>query len=223
MFGIAQIGHGEKRSVRLMNTYIHRWTRNGLWVIASCLLIGVLEARAQDFSSKPMMLVASPSLQGGYSKSVIVVVPRDGVHVGFIVNYASEVKLAALFPSHLPSEKVAEPVFFGGPQMAETVFAVVNRNPGAEAWPLFGDFFVATASTTIDQIIEQTPNDARYFAGFVGWKAGELAKEIASGWWYVTDPEPSVLMGDPRSAWEGLVRQLGNGHPIPRGMLGASL
>ena len=61
----------------------------------------------------------------------------------------------------------------------------------------------------IDRVIEQTPNDARYFAGFVGWQAGELEKEIDAGYWYVADADPALFFRHDTSAlWQELILRL---------------
>jgi hypothetical protein len=46
------------------------------------------------------------------------------------------------------------------------IFGVVRRNPGADAMPIFGGLLVVSSSDAVDRVIERTPNDARYFAGF---------------------------------------------------------
>jgi putative transcriptional regulator len=93
--------------------------------------------------------------------------------------------------------------------MTDAIFAVVRRNPGADAVPLFGGLFVASSSGAVDRVIEQTPNDARYFAGFVGWQAGELEKEIDAGYWLVADADPALFFRhDTGALWEELVLRL---------------
>ena len=75
---------------------------------------------------------------------------------------------------------------------------------------LFDDLFVTGNGAAVDQIIEQTPNDARYFTGFVGWQAGELAKELEAGYWYVTDPDAALLFTDETGKmWEQLLKRVG--------------
>lgn len=190
-----------------------------LAAVLTCLtLFGAAAARAQDLG-KPLVLVASPALQGGYSRTALLVVPMGDRHIGFILNRASNVKLSTLYPEHAPSEKVSEPVFVGGPEAAHALFALVPRNPGGSAMRLFGDVFVTASAKIIDSIIEQTPNDARYYAGFVGWRPGELAKELESGFWYTTEPDAELVMRkDTGAMWEELVKRLGNGHtPKKRG------
>ena len=187
-------------------------------LFASLLLAAACAARAQDLG-KPLLLVASPALQGLYAQTTLIAVPIDDRHVGFIVNRATEFRLATLFPGHEPSAKVADPIYFGGPEMVDAIFAVVRRDPGGNSLRLFGELFVVANADGVDRIIEQTPNDARYFAGFVGWTSGELAKEIEAGYWYVADPDAALVFRKNTDAmWEELVTRLGNGHAVRRGL-----
>ncbi|SRR5688572_1915621 len=177
-------------------------------LLACLALLAACGARAQDLD-QPHLLVAKPELQGLYGRTALLVVPMDGQHIGFILNRATNVTLAKLFPEHSASAKVVDPIYFGGPEMAGAIFAVVRSDPGQPSVPLFGGLFVAATAQAVDRIIEQTPNEARYFAGFVGWRPGELAKEIAAGYWYVTDADAAVVFRDDTdSMWEDLVQRL---------------
>ena len=185
------------------------------------LLLAACAALAEDFD-KPLLLVASPSLQGAYSHTALIVFPMRGQHAGFILNRSTDVKLGTVFPDHAPSAKVIEPIFFGGPEMMDSLFAMVRKNPGAGAVQVQGDLFVTAEAETVDRIIEQMPNDARYFAGFVGWQPGELAAEIEAGYWYVQDLDAAqCFRKDSGAMWEELVKRLGNGHPRPTDLHGA--
>ena len=175
-----------------------------------------IQARAQQKEtkeSKVMMLVAKPTLAAAYSQTVLLVVPLgETEHVGFIINRPLEASLSTIFPEHAPAKKVVDPVRFGGPVMADTVFALVRSKsgPGGDVQRLFADLFVASRAADIDRIIEKTPNDARYFVGFVGWRPGELQAEIDKGFWYVIDPQAELLFRkDTQEMWRELVRRLG--------------
>lgn len=184
--------------------------------VAILLVLGAGVSRAQDLA-QPMLLVASPDLKGPYSHTAVLVVPMGGQHFGFILNRATEVKLSTLFPEHAPSAKVADPVFFGGPERMNAIFAVVPRNPGAPSVRLFGELYVTVQAEAVDRIIEQTPNDARFFAGFVGWRPGELAAELEAGFWYTADPDAALVFNhDTGSMWETLIQRLGK--PVDKGM-----
>ncbi len=185
------------------------------------ILFAAFAARAEELE-KPLLLVASPALQGPYSRTALLVFPMRGQHAGFILNRSTDVKLASVFPEHAPSAKVADPIFFGGPEMMDSLFALVRNNPGEGAVQVLGDLYVTAEAATVDRIIETTPNDARYFAGFVGWRPGELAKEIEAGYWYVQDfDQAQAFRDDTGKMWEDLVERLGNGHPKPKDLIGA--
>lgn len=185
-------------------------------LVAVLLVLGASVSKAQDLD-KPLLLVAKPELKGAYYHTALLVVPMEGRHFGFILNRATEVKLAALFPGHAPSAKVADPVYFGGPERVNAIFAIVARNPGAPSVRLFGDLHVTAQAEVVDRIIEQTPNDARYFAGFVGWRPGELAAELEKGFWYTAEPDAAlVFSNDAGSMWETLIQRLGK--PADKGM-----
>ena len=179
---------------------------------ASLLALAAGVAGAEDLT-KPRLLVASPQLQGMYSRTALLVVPMQGQHVGFILNRATDLKLATLFPEHAPSAKVVEPLYFGGPEMAGAIFAMVRRDPGEHSMALFEDVFVTANAQAVDDIIEKRPNEARYFAGFVGWHPGELEKEIESGFWHVADPDvATVFSKDTKALWEVLVMRFRKGY-----------
>jgi putative transcriptional regulator len=173
------------------------------------LLLGASIARAQDLD-KPVLLVATPDLQGPYAHTALIVVPLGDRHFGFILNRATKLTLAKLYPEHAPSAKVVDPVYAGGPEVPNALFAVTRRDPGQPSMPFFGSLYVTGHAGVIDRIIEETPNEARYFAGFVGWLPEELAAEIEAGYWYVAEADESlVFRADPSSLWEELVGRFG--------------
>ena len=67
--------------------------------------------------------------------------------------------------------------------------------------------FAAHEAAVVDQIIETHPQDARFLAGVVIWRPGELKHEIEIGAWQLMDADPEVAMRDPRGLWEDLVQR----------------
>jgi len=175
--------------------------------ITFVLILGACVARAQDLG-RAVLLVAAPGLQGPYARTAVLAVPLGDKHFGFILNQASAVTLAKLYPEHAPSAKVVDPVYVGGPEMPNALFALTRRDPGEPSLHLFGSLYATAYAPMIDRIIEQTPNEARYFAGFVGWAPDELAEEIEEGCWYVAEADESIVFrADTSSLWEELVGQ----------------
>jgi len=168
-------------------------------------------APAQD-AGEPLILVAKPALRDAlYGATILVAKPvGNNQHLGFIVNKPTRVTLAKLFPEHMPSQKVAEPVFLGGPVNSETIFALVQRkdSPGSRSMQISPDLFLAHERDVVDRIIETESDHARFFAGLVLWRPGELDMEIKRGFWYVLDGETSlVLRKSTQGMWEELVRR----------------
>ncbi len=179
----------------------------------SSFMCGAALAQPADLT-KPLLLVARPSLQGPYSHTAVIVMPMGEKHMGFILNRATGMHMGSAFPEHAPSRKVIEPIFFGGPEAADALFALVRRDPGEPSIRMFGDLYMTGNRLSIDRIIEQTPNDARYFAGFVGWLPGELARELAAGFWFVAEADAAqVFRKDTAAMWEELAARLGREQP----------
>ena len=108
--------------------------------------------------------------------------------MGVILNRPTRRSLGSLFPEHEPSKKVMEPVYYGGPFSRGALVALVQGRPRARAPAsvlLMKNLYLAFRANTIDQVIESTPNEARYYVGYVGWRPGELRSEIDRGLWSV--------------------------------------
>jgi putative transcriptional regulator len=179
-----------------------------LGLLLTALSFSALTASAADLS-RPMTLVATPRLSSSeFSQTVLFAAPLpNGMHIGFIVNRPSDVALATAFPEHEPSRKVVDPVYFGGPVMPQMVVAVVRTPPQEAKSPLqlMPGVVLVMDGDAIDRIIETTPNDARYFAGFVVWQPGELDEEVRSGAWEVDPADASaVFSANPEMLWKTL-------------------
>jgi putative AlgH/UPF0301 family transcriptional regulator len=78
------------------------------------------------------------------------------------------------------------------------------------------NLYLAFRANTIDHVIETTPNEARYFVGYVGWRPGELKSEIDRGLWSVLHAEvDTIFRKDTESLWEELLqstRRIRAGH-----------
>jgi putative transcriptional regulator len=173
--------------------------------LALCLLAGI--AQAQDDAA--VILVAHPAFRDlEYRQTVLVAAPApNGGHVGVIINRPTKRSLGSLFPEHEPSKKVVDPVYYGGPFSRGALVALVRTDtaPGAGSVMLMKNLYLAFRANTIDQVIESTPNEARYFVGYVGWRPGELKSEIDRGLWAVQDADlEMVFRKDTENLWDEL-------------------
>jgi len=165
-------------------------------------------ARAADIS-EPVILVASESLNGSpFEQTVVIATPvPNGGHIGFIVNRPTAVKLEALFPDEPPARKVKEPVYIDGPVQPSAVIALTRSAPpgAALALTLMPGLVAVLDADGVNRIIEEAPNAARYFAGFMLWQIGELEEEIEDNLWELRPADVRLVL---RARTPGLWNEL---------------
>jgi putative transcriptional regulator len=180
--------------------------------MAACAIVAIAfssPARPADPAEDPIILIAKRQLQDKlYGATILIARPIGaGRHVGFIVNKPTQMTLGKLFPGHEPSKKVADPVFLGGPVSTEVIFALVQgrESPGGRSIKILDDLYLAIESEVVDQVLEKQPARARFFAGMVLWKPGELADEVKKGLWYVNDARAEIVL---RKSTDGMWEEL---------------
>jgi putative transcriptional regulator len=185
-------------------------TRATRFLLGLALLVfcGFAAAQSQD---EAVILVAHPAFRDlEYRQTVLLAAPApNGGHVGVILNRPTRRSLGSLFPEHEPSKKVIEPVYYGGPFSRGALVALVRADsaPGTGTVPLMKNLYLAFRANTIDHVIETTPNEARYFVGYVGWRPGELKSEIDRGLWSVLGADVDVVFRkETDSLWEEMLQ-----------------
>jgi len=178
-------------------------------LLALLMVAPLAGAQGQDDA---IILVAHPAFRDlEYRQTVLIAAPApNGGHVGVILNRPTRRSLGSLFPEHEPSKKVAEPVYYGGPFSRGALVALVRADaaPGAGSVLLMKNLYLAFRANTIDHVIETTPNEARYFVGYVGWRPGELRGEIDRGLWTVANADLELIFRkDTEGLWEELLQQ----------------
>ena len=181
-------------------------------IVMALLMAGA--ARPADLS-QTVILVASHHLDGSPFEQTVVVAASlpDGGHIGFIVNRPTRVRLETLFPDQALARNVEEPVYLGGPVLTDGVFVLMRSAPDDTeiSIPLTPGVVAVLDGTTIDRVIESTPNAARYFVGLMVWGADELEQQIAGGLWEVRPADAdSVLPATVPDLWTSLRGPLAN-------------
>lgn len=162
-----------------------------------------------DIDTGAVILVANPEFKDPLWRSTVLIATPlpNGGHVGVIINRPTELKLGELFPEHGASQKVVDPVYFGGPFHANLLVAVVRSEESAESGSiaLTPNLVLAIGVETIDRIIEQKPASARYYIGVVLWRPGELKMELAKQLWSVQGASTeTVFHKDVEHLWDEL-------------------
>jgi putative transcriptional regulator len=162
---------------------------------------------------KGVLLVATPPLvDPNFDRTVVLLLEHGPAGaVGVVLNRPSQVAVAEAVPGW--ELLVAEPaqVFAGGPVGEDAAIALGSaRRPDAGAgWsPLVGEV------GTID--LHRDPYDVlgdiaavRIFAGYAGWGAGQLERELADNAWVVVDAEPDDVLGPAEDLWRRVLLRQG--------------
>jgi putative transcriptional regulator len=177
-----------------------------------CALFLPLAAIAAPETGDTVILVAQRELQSElFGSSILLVKPLpDGGHIGFIINRPTTAKLADLFPEDESSKKVADPLFFGGPEGYNRVFAIsdISGAAGKDAMQMMPGVFLVADGKAVDRVIATEPEHARFFLGMVSWRPGQLDEELERGYWFVDQPDAKlVLERKTDGLWEELVRR----------------
>lgn len=147
-------------------------------------------------SMKGMLLVATPALrEPTFAQTVIALLehsPDEGA-LGVVLNRPSEAPVATVVPAVAEIVTAPQVLFEGGPVSPTTAIALGLAAPGAEPE---GWMPVVPPIVTVDldhdaALLAATLQDLRVFAGYAGWSAGQLEREITEGSWYVVDGLPS--------------------------------
>jgi putative transcriptional regulator len=183
--------------------------RNAFLVLL--LLFAAVPVAAQDLETAKVLVARRQLTDPFYRQTVLLVRPiGNEQHIGLILNRPTKITLGQLFPEHGPSKKVPDPVYVGGPSNATVLFAIVQSktSPGGKSLRLRPDLYLAFEGDTVDRVIEKDPAHARFLAGLVTWRPGELADELKRGAWFVMDADPSIVLRKPTEGmWEELVRR----------------
>jgi len=173
------------------------------------LAVGLSGAARGTDLSESVILVASSALEGTpFEQSVVLAAPMpDGRHIGFIINKPTGLKLNALFPKNAAARKVKECVYLGGPALLQNVIAVTRKAPqgGNAIIPLMPGLVAVLDAASIDLVVKNTPNEARYFLGLMLWSAGDLEDQVRENTWELRRADADMVF---RAKSQGLWNSL---------------
>jgi putative transcriptional regulator len=162
-----------------------------------------------------VLLLAEPFLgEQAFHRTVILLCEHSSSHsFGLVLNHPQGSILDTI-----RHEKVMEeiPLFTGGP-VDQTILQFIHRRPdiisgGQEILP--GLFWAGDFEQAIESIINGLIDfaDIKFFVGYSGWSAGQLAREVRADSW-VLEPATLAYVFDetPETLWRTVLYQKG-GH-----------
>jgi len=159
-------------------------------------------------------LVARRGLYGPYfSRTVVYLIQHNSEGSGgVIVNRPLGKNAADVLPDMHAIELGSYPVYLGGPVNPRIMVMLFRGNYSTElALHVSDDVYASSNLAMLTQMMtaRKPGSELRMFAGQASWEPGQLAREIAQGYWYVAEGDPDALFsGDADYLWNKLINRL---------------
>ena len=158
------------------------------------------------------VLIAEPFLPGDYfSRSTVLLVQcSEEGDVGFILNKPTDLLVKDLFKGFHDFDANA---FLGGPVSNDKLFflhTLGDKIP--DSLQVSGDLFWSGDFDHLTSIISAglvEEEEVRFFLGYAGWSAGQLAAEIADHSWVVIEPTIETILSSDENFWNESIQSIG--------------
>ena len=158
------------------------------------------------------LLVATPGLDDpSFARSVVLVLQHDGDGaLGVIVNRATTVAVGDVLPPWQVLSSEPQVLFQGGPVAQDSALGLARVGAADEpiGWRRLDGSIGLVDLDTPTELVADGLGDLRIFAGYAGWKGGQLEDEIDTGSWFVVDSLPGdAFVADPTTLWRDVLRR----------------
>jgi putative transcriptional regulator len=168
--------------------------------------------------AKGQLLIAEPFLgDPNFERSVVLLCDHNARgSFGFVLNQAAEWQLADVLEDDIYPDV---PLYVGGPVEKNTLHYVHCRPDLIEQATKVrdglyfgGDFEQLKRQLNLGVL---TPRDIRFFIGYSGWGAGQLANELKRNSWIVAETAPEALFTTPPDQlWRSVLRGMGGEYKV---------
>ena len=162
-----------------------------------------------DYAGK--LLIATPSLLDENFRQSVVLLLRgsddDGV-LGLVLNRESNKKIDELWQTIFDEPcKTTANLHIGGPVPGPLMALHTNVELGDfEALP---GIYCSTSREALETLAEGESTPFRFFVGNAGWGAGQLAREVHEGAWYIAEAAGEIIFAEETEVWQKLVALVG--------------
>ncbi len=193
---------------------------SGLLLFTLLVSVSVTPAVGDERQVFGFFLVASEEMQDPrFKETVILVTPHHrGEVVGVVVNKPTETAVSTLFPKSELKDEHSKQLYFGGPLSGQSLLFLIRSEKQPEAsLRIFDDVFLSADSKVLEQVLHHPRPFAglRIFAGYAGWKPGQLEAEVKKGNWLLREADTEILFNtEPGLIWRKLRDSPGKGYQV---------
>jgi putative transcriptional regulator len=163
------------------------------------------------------LLVAAPQLlDSNFRRTVVYIIHhRAEGTLGVVLNRPSEVPVHDVLPQWAEHATEPQSLFVGGPVEQRTAICLAALRAGEDAKRISGVIGVRGPVGLVDldgdpAALVPRARGMRFFAGYAGWEAQQLAGEIERGDWVVVPALPDDVIAAPGAdLWGRVLRRQG--------------
>lgn len=174
----------------------------------------------EDDSLCGRLLAATPMLgDPNFRRTVVLIVEDDKEEgtLGVVLNRPTEVHLDQVLEAWTGLVTGPPVVFRGGPISPNSALALglVKGGEDPVGWRSLDGSPLMSRVGLVDlgappELLAGGISSLRVFAGYAGWKSGQLRDEIAEGAWFVLAGEPAdAFVAEPERLWQAVLRRQG--------------
>jgi len=163
--------------------------------------------------SKGKFLIASRKLgDPRFQETVILLVSYDKRGAaGLVINRPVRMSLSDAFPDSPMLKEKKDTVYFGGPVELDRLLMLI-RSSGKlpDAAHVFDGVYVSSSRDVLERVIGMPKTGGRFrvYAGYAGWAAGQLEREVARGDWHIIEADAKTIFEKkPEKIWPELIRR----------------
>ncbi|GAB4395344.1 MAG: YqgE/AlgH family protein [Microscillaceae bacterium] len=168
--------------------------------------------------AKGNFLIAEPFLgDPNFERSVVLLCEHNAEgSFGFVLNQPSALSLQDVWEESL---YVDLPLYVGGPVEQNTLHFIHRRPEVIEgAIPVLDDLFWGgdyEQLRTLLNLGKIAAHEVRFFVGYSGWSAGQLAGEYAQNTWIVSPAKTNLIFEvAAQDFWRQVLRDMGGEHRV---------
>jgi putative transcriptional regulator len=179
--------------------------------------------RVDSRLEKGKFLVASRALvDPHFARTVVLLVEYSGDGaLGVIVNRPTEVPLGEALPEVKELARRRDVIYLGGPVGRERMLVLLRtRNEPPEALRIFGRVFASGSLSALRASVTRGEG-VRAYAGYAGWGAGQLDREVARGDWLIGPADADAVFAEhPTEVWDRLIERFTGEWAMATGLAG---
>ena len=147
-----------------------------------------------------------------FMESVILLLSAGpGGSMGLIINKPTATKVSSGFGGIGSISRGGNPLFYGGPVGGHELLMLRRADRAPADWAAVVDRVFVTNSrmAMMDALMTARTDEAvRVYAGYAGWGAGQLEREIRRGDWYLLPADAALIFRrDMTKLWPELFRK----------------